>query len=73
MLKAQPDCCEECALGMGNAYIPCNKPATVIVDTGRKTEGPYRMCDMCADHSVKNRGMKIIGVYKPHDQKKTPV
>lgn len=49
---------------MGNAYIPCNKPATKIIQPKSKSEGPYRMCDMCADHSVKNRGMKLVGPYK---------
>lgn len=63
MLKAKPDGCEEAALGMGNAYFPCNKPATVMVDTGRSTEGPYRMCDACADHSIRNRSMRIIGPF----------
>ena len=65
MIKAQPHCCEEAALGMGNAYLPCNKRATKIIDVNRpgSTEGSYRMCDACADHSVRNRGMKEIGPY----------
>lgn len=65
MIKAQPHCCEEAALGMGDAYLPCNRPATKMIDVNRpgSTEGPYRMCDACADHSVKNRGMKELGPY----------
>lgn len=66
MITAKEHCCEECAIlppGF-NAYFPCNKPATVMVSTERLTEGPYRMCEMCAHHSVKNRGMKIMGEYK---------
>jgi len=62
MLKAKPDCCEECAMG-APIYIPCNKPATVIVKTRDAT--PYRMCEHCADHNVRNRGAKIIGPYQP--------
>jgi hypothetical protein len=65
MIKAKPDCCEEAALGMGDAYFPCNKPATKLISVNRpgSSEGPYRMCDACADHSVRNRGMKEIGPY----------
>jgi hypothetical protein len=65
MMKASEHCCEECAiLPTGfDAYIPCNKPATKVIATGRATEGPYRMCDACADHSIRNRGMTLVGPY----------
>jgi hypothetical protein len=64
MLEAKPDCCQATALGMGDAYIPCNKPATKVVKPKGRGEGSYRMCDMCADHSLRNRGFKLVGSYK---------
>lgn len=66
-LRAKDGCCEEASPLSHNFYIPCNKPATKIVDVNRRgsSEGPYRMCDACADHSVRNRGMKVLGPYPP--------
>ncbi len=61
-LKAREHCCEECMMG-SPIYVPCNKPATKVIGVRDGGEGPYRMCDMCADHSVKNRGMMLIGPY----------
>lgn len=59
-LKAKPGCCEEASTLSHNFYIPCNRPATKIIDA----RGEYlRMCDGCADHSVRNRGMKLVRVY----------
>lgn len=63
MIKAKEHCCEEAALGMGDAYIPCNKPATKIIRTNHAGEPDLRMCDFCADHSVRNRGMTLVGPY----------
>lgn len=65
MIMARRNGCEEAALGMGDAYFPCNRPATKIISVNRpgSTEGPYRMCDACADHSVRSRGMKEVGPY----------
>lgn len=63
MLKAKEHCCEEAALGMGDAYIPCNKPATKIIRPRHNGEPDLRMCDFCADHSVRNRGMTLVGPY----------
>ena len=55
MLKANLGHCEEASLfAPPGVYLPCNKPATTLVRW--KNEGPYRMCDMCADHNIKNRG-----------------
>ena len=54
-LKANDKCCEEAHVSSREYYIPCNKPATqIIIADGSEV----RMCDMCAHHSVKNRGMK---------------
>jgi hypothetical protein len=49
---------------MGDAYIPCNKPATKIIRPRKDGGEPdLRMCAMCADHSLRNRGMILIGPY----------
>ncbi len=74
MIQAQPNCCEE-QVGMpGGGVLPCNKPATQIIDVNRpgSSEGPYRMCDMCADHSVRNRGMKFVRRYIPDAEAEIP-
>lgn len=57
--------CEDVVSVPGRGVLPCSNPATQIVDVNRpgSSEGPYRMCDACADHSVRNRGMKIVGSY----------
>lgn len=62
-IKAREHGCEECVMG-SPIYVPCNKPATQVIDTGRPTEGPYRMCDSCAGHSIHNRGMKFLRAYE---------
>jgi hypothetical protein len=43
-------------------YIPCNAPATRMIKN-RDPQSPYRMCDMCADHNVRNRGGEDVGPY----------
>jgi hypothetical protein len=64
MIKAKEHCCEEAAMGMGDAYFPCNQPATKIIRPRQNGSEPdLRMCDMCADHSVRNRGMLLVGPY----------
>lgn len=32
-----------------------------MVGWANRKEGPYRMCEMCADHNVRNRGAEILG------------
>lgn len=54
-LKAKPGHCAECVMGMP-FYVPCNKPATCIVYWPGGEECPQ--CDMCANHSTRNRGAK---------------
>ena len=58
-LKASPTGCEEASLNSKEHYIPCNAPARFMVKNRDAT--PYRMCEMCADHNVKNRGAVVIG------------
>lgn len=60
-LSAKPGCCEEASLWSREFYIPCNEPAKYMVKN--RDPKPYRMCDMCADHNVRNRGAKIIGPF----------
>lgn len=66
MIQAQPHRCEEQVGIPGGGVLPCNKLATQIIDVNRpgSSEGPYRMCDMCAGHSVHNRGMKFVRPYR---------
>lgn len=61
-LKAKPHCCEEAALGLP-FYAPCNRPAVNIVGWKGRTETPIRMCEMCTDHNVRNRGGEIVRPY----------
>lgn len=61
--KAKPGGCEECVMG-SPFYLPCNQPAVHMIQHP-SAEGPYRMCEHCADHNVKNRGAKIVGPYLP--------
>jgi hypothetical protein len=63
-LKASPGCCEEASTLSREHYIPCNRPATNMVGWPHRNEGPYRMCDMCTDHSVRNRGAVIVGEFR---------
>jgi hypothetical protein len=60
-LSANPGCCEEASLYSREFYIPCNRPAEFLVQT--KDKSPYRMCDMCTDHNVRNRGAHVIATY----------
>jgi hypothetical protein len=60
-LVAKEGGCEEAALGFPG-YIPCNAPAIHMV-VFKSGEGPYRMCEPCARHSVNNRGAEIVGPY----------
>ncbi len=48
---------------MGNAYIPCNKPATKVVGWKGRSDPPLRMCRECADHNVRNRGGVVVRDY----------
>ena len=49
--------CQEARTGLAfNWYIPCRKPATKLIGWPDRGEGPYDMCEMCADHNLRNRG-----------------
>jgi hypothetical protein len=58
-LTAKPGCCEEAALGLP-FYAPCNAPAVAIVGWIGRSDAPIRMCQMCLNHNVHNRGGEVI-------------
>lgn len=59
-LKAKFACCEEAALLPFPGYIPCNKPAVALVGWKGRSDDPIRMCSMCLDHNIRNRGGEVI-------------
>lgn len=61
-LKARPDGCEDASALSTTHYIPCDRPAVFIVKNQAGTK--YRMCQLCAQHSVQNRRMEIVETYK---------
>lgn len=50
--------CQEASPLSGKFYIPCGQPATQVVKTNDKHA--YTMCQMCADHNVRNRGARVV-------------
>ena len=58
-LKAGPGRCQEASTLSVAKYIPCNAPATMLVDWAPRTEAAIRMCADCADHN-RNRGGRIV-------------
>lgn len=63
LLKAKPGGCQETMALTGLLYVACNRPAVSIVATPAGRE-QYRMCEMCADHSLRNRGFTLVGPFK---------
>jgi len=47
--------CEEASPMSRSFKIDCGRPATAIIWSNRDQRA-YRMCEMCADHNVRNRG-----------------
>lgn len=66
-LKALTGRCEEASPLSHEVYIPCNGPATHMVEfrRGETVEGPYRMCTPCAIHNLRNRGASYAGAFEP--------
>ena len=64
-LQAGPDRCAEASTLSRDRYIPCNAPAKYVVGWKGRSEAPIRMCEMCADHNVNNRGGFIAQPYIP--------
>lgn len=62
-LEALPGRCQEASPFSGEAYLPCNAPATKVVGWKGRSDAPIRMCGGCADHNVKNRGGEIVHDY----------
>lgn len=63
-IEATAHGCQEARLGFPG-YIPCNDPATTWVGWIKRGEGPYRMCEACAHHNLKNRGADELGPFTP--------
>src|SRR6266511_1032943 len=62
MIEAKPGGCQESNFLIPT--LPCNKPAVKMIGWPTRNEGPYRMCEMCADHSVRNRGATDLGPFE---------
>lgn len=65
-IVADDNGCEEASTASHAFYIPCNAPAVAYVYNGDRR--PYRMCEWCASHNVRNRGGLLLGPW-PADEK----
>lgn len=63
-MEAKPHCCEEASILSHTVYIPCNQPAVNIVSWKGRNDKPIRMCAMCTNHNVRNRGGIVDGPYE---------
>lgn len=50
--------CQEASPQSRGSYIPCGAPAVFVVKN--RDPDPYFMCEMCADHNVRNRGARYV-------------
>lgn len=60
--------CQEASPVSIKTYIPCGKPATRLIRSEDHSQVPnaaWTMCEACASHSVKNRGMKLVEQGEP--------
>lgn len=55
--------CEEYGMMIGEKMFPCNRPATTIVWSNSDRRA-LAMCEMCGDHSVRNRGFVLFAEKK---------
>lgn len=52
--------CQEADMFLSvSRYVPCGNPGHSVVWSDRDNR-PYIMCEACADHAVRSRGMKLI-------------
>lgn len=59
-LKDKTIRCQEADMFLSREkYVPCGRPGHAVVWSDRDNR-PYVMCEMCADHAVRNRGMRLI-------------
>lgn len=65
-LEASPNGCEEASVLSRQYYIPCNRPATRLIKL--RELKPARMCEMCADHNIRNRGATDVGPFVPSSE-----
>jgi len=51
--------CQEASPFSSSSYVACGQPATHMVKH-RRDRRSYLMCEMCADHNVRNRGGILV-------------
>jgi hypothetical protein len=59
--------CQETTGAIGNLYLRCGKPAVAVVQHRGRSEGPYDLCEACADHNVRNRNGYVVEQYAPSE------
>ena len=68
---AKQDGCQEAALGLP-FYAPCNRLAVKMIGWRGRSDTPLRICAMCADHNIRNRGGYEVKPYVPLAQQEIP-
>ncbi len=58
--------CQEASPASGATYVACGRPASASIRSDKDGRS-YNMCDMCADHSVRNRGLVQDGLPTPNN------
>ena len=51
---------------IGEEYLRCGAPARTLVQPRGRTEGPYWMCDWCAEHNLRNRNCEDVTPKEDH-------
>ena len=51
---------------IGEEYLRCGAPARTLVQPHGRTEGPYWMCDRCAEHNLRNRNCEDVTPKEDH-------
>lgn len=52
--------CEETEGMIGDQYLRCGDPAKTLVKHRGRSEGPYWMCPVHADHNIHNRDAEDV-------------
>lgn len=55
--------CQEASMYPGLSQFQCGRAAVAVVWHDRDHRA-YMMCDMCADHNVRNRGGQLVAAAK---------
>lgn len=57
------DRCEEASGSLGsNLVVWCHRPTTTLVQHAGRAEGPYFMCEACAEHNTRHRDAFVVMV-----------